>query len=73
VCLRLQLFIAGEGDRFIAPTHSKLIFERYSGDKNLVRADRGCGELGAAARLRQSGVHAPIGANSATNALTLRF
>jgi len=37
-CLRLQLFIAGESDRFIAPTHSKLIFERYSGDKNLVRA-----------------------------------
>jgi hypothetical protein len=45
-CLRLQLFIAGESDRFIAPTHSKLIFERYSGDKNLVRAEGGAGTQG---------------------------
>eukprot|EP01103_Thecamoeba_quadrilineata_P018731 TRINITY_DN7314_c0_g1_i1.p1 TRINITY_DN7314_c0_g1~~TRINITY_DN7314_c0_g1_i1.p1 ORF type:complete len:576 (-),score=105.31 TRINITY_DN7314_c0_g1_i1:155-1882(-) len=33
------LFVHAEGDRFILPHHSKTMFEKYAGDKNLIMVD----------------------------------
>lgn len=33
------LFLTANGDDFIAPHHTELLHEKYSGDKNLVRVD----------------------------------
>uniref|UniRef100_A0A7S1BAY4 Serine aminopeptidase S33 domain-containing protein n=1 Tax=Corethron hystrix TaxID=216773 RepID=A0A7S1BAY4_9STRA len=35
-CFIPALFVAGEHDDFISPNHSKAIYERYAGDKNLI-------------------------------------
>ena len=33
------LFVAAHGDKFIAPSHSKEIYEKYAGDKNIIMVD----------------------------------
>lgn len=36
-CFIPAMFIAGEGDQFVLPRHSQSIYDKYGGDKNLVR------------------------------------
>jgi len=38
-CFIPALFVCGEGDDFIAPHHSKQLYEKYAGDKNMVTVD----------------------------------
>ena len=38
-CFIPALFIAAEGDDFVAPHHTKKLHEAYAGDKNLVMVD----------------------------------
>lgn len=38
-CFIPALFVAGEGDQFVPPHHSKKIYEKYAGDKNLIVVD----------------------------------
>lgn len=35
-CFIPALFVAGENDQFVAPSHSRKLYEKYAGDKNLV-------------------------------------
>jgi fermentation-respiration switch protein FrsA (DUF1100 family) len=35
-CFIPALFIAAEGDEFVPPHHSKKIYEKYAGDKNIL-------------------------------------
>eukprot|EP00981_Chlorochromonas_danica_P016154 scaffold15929_cov159-Ochromonas_danica.AAC.7 len=36
-CFIPALFVAGENDQFVAPSHSRKLYDKYAGDKNLVR------------------------------------
>jgi pimeloyl-ACP methyl ester carboxylesterase len=38
-CYIPALFIAAEGDNFVPPHHSKRLYEKYAGDKNLILVD----------------------------------
>mmetsp|Transcript_11879 Transcript_11879/g.10753 ORF Transcript_11879/g.10753 Transcript_11879/m.10753 type:complete len:545 (+) Transcript_11879:35-1669(+) len=38
-CFIPALFVAAENDTFVAPHHSRQIFEKYAGDKNLIIVD----------------------------------
>jgi len=38
-CFVPALFVAGDGDKFIEPSHSQDIYEAYAGDKNIIIVD----------------------------------